>query len=123
MKKKVLLADDSVFMRKLLSDILIGAGYCAIEEVGNGADAIRRYLEWKPDLVLMEVVMPEINGMKVLKEIRAADAEANVIMCSSVSLQEIVTEVLRNGARDYIIKPFSPERLLDAVQICLDKRV
>lgn len=121
MKKKILLADDSVFVRRLLADILTGDGYQIIGEVGNGSDAVHGYLDWRPDLVLMDVVMSEVNGIQALAEIRAADTGANVIMCSSVSLQEIVTEALHYGAREYIFKPFSIERLLEAVRSCLSE--
>jgi len=121
MKKKILLADDSVFVRRLLADILTGEGYQIIGEVGNGADAVRGYLDWRPDLVLMGVVMPEVNGIQALAEIRAADVGTNVIMCSSVSLKEFVTEALQHGAREYIFKPFSAEMVLEAVRSCLSE--
>ncbi|MCC8028979.1 MAG: response regulator [Lachnospiraceae bacterium] len=116
MKKKILLSDDSVFMRGVLTDILTNEGYHLIEEAGNGADAVRLYSEWHPDLVFMEAVLPEMNGIHALKAIMAADADAAVIMCSTVGLRDVVAEALNGGAKDYIFKPFSAERVLDAVR-------
>ncbi len=115
----VLIADDAAFMRMMIKNILSDAGYEIVGEAENGRVAVSRHRELKPDLTTMDITMPEMDGIAALREIRAADPEARVVMCSAMGQQSMVIESIQAGARDFIVKPFQPERVLEAVQKAL----
>lgn len=114
--KNILIVDDAAFMRMMLKDILVKNGYNVCGEAVNGADALVKYKELKPDLVTMDITMPEIDGIAALKNIKAADPDAKVIMCSAMGQQAMVIDAIQGGAKDFIVKPFNKERVLEAVQ-------
>ena len=116
MAKNILICDDAAFMRMMIKDILTKNGYNIVGEAENGAKAVEKYAELKPDLVLMDITMPEIDGIEALKKIKAADANASIIMCSAMGQQAMVIESIQSGAKDFIVKPFQADRVLEAVQ-------
>ena len=116
MAKNILVVDDAAFMRMMIKDILTKNGYNVAGEAENGAKALEKYNELKPDLVLMDITMPEVDGIKALKNIKAADPNATVIMCSAMGQQAMVIESIQAGAKDFIVKPFQPDRVLEAVK-------
>ena len=115
----VLIADDAAFMRMMIKNILTDAGYEIVGEAENGAVAVARYRELTPDLTTMDITMPEMDGLTALKEIRSGDPGARVVMCSAMGQQSMVIESIQAGARDFIVKPFQPDRVLEAVQKAL----
>ena len=116
MAKNILICDDAAFMRMMIKDILTKNGYNVVGEAENGAKAIEKYQELKPDLVLMDITMPEMDGIQALKAIKAADSSAAVIMCSAMGQQAMVIESIQSGAKDFIVKPFQQDRVLEAVR-------
>ena len=116
MEKNILICDDAAFMRMMIKDILTKNGYNVVAEASNGAEAVDKYGQFKPDLVMMDITMPEMNGIDALKKIRENDGSANVIMCSAMGQQAMVIESIQAGAKDFIVKPFQVERVLEAVQ-------
>ena len=116
MGKNILICDDAAFMRMMIKDILTKNGYNVVGEAENGAIAVDKYKELKPDLTLMDITMPEMDGINALKNIKAADSGANVIMCSAMGQQAMVIEAIQSGAKDFIVKPFQAERVLEAVK-------
>lgn len=116
MAKNILVCDDAAFMRMMIKDILSKNGYTVAGEAENGVKAIEKYKEVNPDLVLMDITMPEMDGIQALKEIRKVDASAKVIMCSAMGQQAMVIESIQAGAKDFIVKPFQAERVLEAVK-------
>ncbi|MBR6390384.1 MAG: response regulator [Lachnospiraceae bacterium] len=116
MAKNILICDDAAFMRMMIKDILTKNGYNIAGEAENGAMAVDKYNETKPDLVLMDITMPEMDGIQALKKIKENDPAASVIMCSAMGQQAMVIESIQSGARDFIVKPFQADRVLEAVQ-------
>lgn len=116
MAKNILICDDATFMRMMLKDILNKNGYNVIGEAENGIKAVDKYKETVPDLVMMDITMPEMDGIQALKKIKEADADAKVIMCSAMGQQAMVIESIQSGARDFIVKPFQADRVIDAVK-------
>ncbi len=116
MGKRILVVDDAAFMRMMVKDILIKNGYEVCAEAENGAKALERYNELRPDLVIMDITMPEVNGIEALKAIKSLDKEAKVIMCSAMGQQSMVVEAIHAGARDFIVKPFQADRITEAVK-------
>ena len=116
MAKNILICDDAAFMRMMIMDILTKNGYNVVGEAENGAKAVEKYNELKPDLVLMDITMPEMDGIQALKAIKAADSSAMVIMCSAMGQQAMVIESIQSGAKDFIVKPFQQDRVLEAVR-------
>ncbi|MBQ8955666.1 MAG: response regulator [Lachnospiraceae bacterium] len=116
MAKNILICDDAAFMRMMIKDILSKNGYNVAGEAENGAKAVEKYNELKPDLVLMDITMPEMDGIQALKAIKGADPAALVIMCSAMGQQAMVIEAIQAGAKDFIVKPFQAERVLEAVK-------
>ena len=116
MAKNILICDDAAFMRMMIKDILTKNGYNVCGEAENGLKAVEKYNELKPDLVLMDITMPEMDGITAVKEIKKIDANAKVIMCSAMGQQAMVIEAIQCGARDFIVKPFQPDRVLEAVR-------
>jgi two-component system chemotaxis response regulator CheY len=103
-------------MRTMISDILAQAGYEVIGEAESGAQAVQRYQELKPDLVTMDIVMPDMSGIEAVREICKADPDARILMCSAMGQQALVVEAIQAGAKDFVVKPFQPSRVLEAVQ-------
>ena len=116
MAKNILICDDAAFMRMMIKDILTKNGYNVAGEAENGVKAVEKYNELKPDLVLMDITMPEMDGIQALKNIKAADPSATVIMCSAMGQQAMVIESIQAGAKDFIVKPFQADRVLEAVK-------
>ena len=116
MAKNILIVDDAAFMRMMIKDILTKNGYNVAGEAENGLKAIEKYNELQPDLVLMDITMPEMDGIAALKQIKAANANALIIMCSAMGQQAMVIEAIQGGAKDFIVKPFQAERVLEAVK-------
>lgn len=113
--KNVMVVDDAAFMRMMLKDILTGAGYNVVGEAENGAIAVNKYKELSPDLVLMDITMPEMDGVSAVKKIRGLDPKAKIIMCSAMGQQAMVLESIQAGAKDFVVKPFQAERIIEAV--------
>lgn len=116
MAKNILICDDAAFMRMMIKDILTKNGYNVVGEAENGLKAVEKYTETKPDLVLMDITMPEMDGIEALKKIKALDPGAKIIMCSAMGQQAMVIEAIQAGAKDFIVKPFQAERVLEAVK-------
>jgi len=116
MAKNILICDDAAFMRMMIKDILTKNGYNIAGEAENGAKAVEKYNETKPDLVLMDITMPEMDGIQALKKIKEIDSNAAIIMCSAMGQQAMVIEAIQSGAKDFIVKPFQAERVLEAVK-------
>jgi two-component system, chemotaxis family, chemotaxis protein CheY len=115
MSKKVLVVDDAAFMRMMLKDILTKNGYNVVGEANDGNQAVEKYKELSPDLVTMDITMPEKDGISALKEIKQYDPSAKVIMCSSMGQQAMVIDAIQEGAKDFIVKPFQADRVIDAI--------
>lgn len=113
---RILIVDDALFMRNMLKDIFHNAGYDVVGEAGNGVEAIEQYRALKPDLVTMDIVMPLKSGIEALQEITREAPEARVIMCSALGQDALVVEAIDAGAKDFIMKPFQEERVLDVVR-------
>ena len=116
MAKNILVCDDAAFMRMMIKDILSKNGYNVAGEAENGLKAVEKYKEVSPDLVLMDITMPEMDGIQALREIKKVDAGAKVIMCSAMGQQAMVIESIQAGAKDFIVKPFLAERVIEAVK-------
>ncbi len=115
MSKKVLIVDDAVFMRMMVKDILEKNGYDVVGEAENGLVGVELYKETNPDIVTMDITMPEMNGIEALKEIKKYNSNAKVIMCSAMGQQAMVMDAIKEGAIDFIVKPFNAERVLEAL--------
>lgn len=115
MSANVMIVDDAAFMRMMLKDILTKNGYNVIGEAENGAVAVEKYPDLKPDLTIMDITMPEMDGLQAVKEIRKRDPQARIIMCSAMGQQAMVIEAIQSGAKDFVVKPFQAERVLEAV--------
>ena len=115
MSKRVLIVDDAVFMRMKLKDILEKNGYEVVAEAQNGVEAIEKYKSESPELVTMDITMPEMDGIEALKSIKAMDPNAKVIMCSAMGQQSMVMEAIQSGALDFIVKPFDTDRVIQSL--------
>lgn len=115
MGKKILLVDDAAFMRKMIKETLSKNGYTELYEAVDGADAVEKYSEIKPDLVIMDITMPNMDGLEALKAIRAKDGNASIVMCSAMGQESMVMDAVRSGAKDFIVKPFKADRVLKTV--------
>lgn len=113
---KILIVDDTAFMRRLLKNIFLGSGFQTIYEAENGKQAVKLYKQYKPDLVTMDIIMPEMNGIDALKQIKSIDPNANVIMCTAVGQEQMVIMAIKCGARGYIIKPFQASKVVEEVK-------
>lgn len=116
---RILVVDDTAFMRMRLNNLLSEAGH-EVVEAEDGQQAVERYGELRPDLVLMDITMPVMDGLTALEQIRGQDPSAVVIMCTAMGQQSLVMRALKAGAKDFIVKPFEPERVLTAVQRALE---
>ncbi len=115
MTKRVMIVDDAAFMRMKLKDILEKNGYEVVAEAQNGIEAIEKYKVEKPDLVTMDITMPEMDGVEALKGIKAFDPASRVVMCSAMGQQGMVMDAIRSGAVDFIVKPFDRDRVIKAL--------
>ncbi len=113
---KVLVVDDAAFMRMIVKDILTKHGHEVVGEAVNGVEALDKYRELKPDLVTMDITMPEVDGITALKNIRAEFPDAKIIMCSAMGQQAMVIDSIQAGAKDFIVKPFQAERIKETVE-------
>ena len=109
---KIMLVDDAAFMRMMVKDALTKAGYTDLIEAQDGAEAVTKFDEENPDLVFMDITMPNKDGLEALKEIKAAHPNANIVMCSAMGQEAMVIEAIKSGAKDFIVKPFKPDRIL-----------
>jgi two-component system chemotaxis response regulator CheY len=112
----VLVCDDAIFMRTMISDILTQAGFEVVGEAESGSQAVEKYHALKPDLVTMDIVMPDMGGIEAVREICKRDPDAKILMCSAMGQQALVVEAIQAGAKDFVVKPFQPSRVLEAVQ-------
>ncbi len=116
MSHTVLVCDDAVFMRTMLADILQQAGFTVVGEADTGSKAVSKYKELRPDLVTMDIVMPDMGGIDAVREITSFDPNARVVMCSAMGQQALVVDAIEAGAKDFVVKPFQPSRVLEALQ-------
>lgn len=112
---KVLVVDDSEFMRMRCRQLLSSQGY-EVVEASNGEEAVARYEQEKPDLVMMDITMPVMDGITAVREIKKRDPQAKIVMCSALGQQAMVLEAVKAGAKDFVVKPFQPERLVATVR-------
>ncbi len=122
MAKKILIVDDAAFMRMMIKNILMKNGYEIVGEAENGKMAVNLYSETKPDLVTMDITMPEMDGIEAVKAIRSKDSSASIIMCSAMGQQSMVMDAIQAGAKDFIVKPFQQDRLLQAIERVLTRK-
>ena len=113
---KILIVDDAAFMRLMLKDILTKGGFEIAGEAADGVEAVAKYNELKPDLVTLDITMPNKDGIQALKEIKAADPNATCVMCSAMGQQSMVIEAIQSGAKDFIVKPFQADRVLESIR-------
>lgn len=116
MGKRILIVDDAAFMRMMIKNIVTKNGYEVVGEAENGQAALELYKEHKPDLVTMDITMPEMSGIEGVKAIRDFDPAANIIMCSAMGQQAMVMDAIQAGAKDFIVKPFQQDRILQAIE-------
>jgi len=116
MANRILIVDDAAFMRMMIRDILTKNGYEVCGEANDGAQAIEKYKELKPDLITMDITMPEMDGIQALKEIKKIEPGAKVIMCSAMGQQAMVIDAIQAGAKDFIVKPFQADRVIEAIK-------
>ncbi len=119
MSIKILVVDDAIFMRSIIRDIFARQPFVIAGEAENGVEAVRLFKELRPDLTTMDIVMPQMDGITALKEIMGVDPTAKVIMCSALGQETLIAEAIEAGARDFIVKPFQPARVLRVVQSVL----
>jgi len=120
MAHKILVVDDAAFMRMMIKDILTKNGFEVVGEAADGAQAVSLYQELLPDLVTMDITMPEMDGITALKEIKAVNPSAKIIMCSAMGQQAMVIDAIQAGARDFIVKPFQADRVIEAINKVLN---
>jgi two-component system, chemotaxis family, chemotaxis protein CheY len=116
MSRTVLICDDALFMRTMLAEIMEQAGFEVAGQAATGAEAVDLYRTLRPDLVTMDIIMPDMGGIEAVKSIIREFPEANIVMCSAMGQQALVIEAIQAGARDFVVKPFQPARVLEAVQ-------
>ncbi len=119
MATRVLVVDDAAFMRMMIKDILNKNGFEVVGEAANGQEAVEKYKELKPELTTMDITMPEMDGITAVKEIKKDDPAAKIIMCSAMGQQAMVIEAIQAGAKDFIVKPFQPDRVVEAMRKAL----
>lgn len=121
METKVLIVDDAAFMRMIIRDIISKSGYQVVAEAENGIEAVDMYNEHVPDLVIMDITMPQMDGIEAVRQIMQRDSNARIIMCSAMGQQSMVIESIKAGAKDFIVKPFQAERIIEAVRKVLER--
>lgn len=115
MAKRILITDDALFMRVTLKNILLQNGYEVVGEAANGVESVAMYAQLRPDVVTMDITMPEMDGLTALKTIRASDPNARIVMCTAMGQKAMVVEAIQAGAKDFIVKPFQPDRVVEAL--------
>ncbi len=118
---KIMVVDDAAFMRMMVKNALAQGGYTDVIEAADGQEAVKTYSEQKPELVLMDITMPNMDGLEALKKIKELDSDSQVVMCSAMGQESMVIEAIKSGANDFIVKPFKPERILKTVTGLLEK--
>lgn len=113
--KRVLIVDDAAFMRMMVKDILQKNGFEVVGEGSNGIQAVELYKQERPDVVTMDITMPDMDGIEAVKQIKAFDSNAKIVMCSAMGQQSMVMDAIKAGARDFIVKPFQADRVLEAI--------
>ena len=121
MAKRILIVDDAAFMRMMIKNIVVKNGYEVVGEAENGLQGVKLYKETSPDLVTMDITMPEMDGIEGVKEIRKIDPNANIIVCSAMGQQSMVLEAIQAGAKDFIVKPFQQDRIIQAIERVLGR--
>jgi two-component system chemotaxis response regulator CheY len=119
--KRVLIADDASFMRQMIRDIIEPEGFEVVGEASDGMEVVEKYKKLRPDVVMMDIVMPKRSGIDAVKAIKAEDAGARVVMCSALGQDALVSEALQAGARDFIVKPFKPDAVLSTLTRVVEK--
>lgn len=119
---KILIVDDAAFMRMMVKDNLKKAGFTDFVEAGNGEEAMALFTEHKPELVLLDITMPVMDGIQTLTAIKQANPAAKVVMCSAMGQEAMVVEAIKLGALDFIVKPFKPDRLIQTVKSVLGEQ-
>lgn len=117
----VLLADDLSFMRMVQKEILTGKGYNIVGEASDGIEAVEKYKNLKPDVVVLDITMPNMNGLEAMQRIFTMDPNANIVICSALGQQKLIIEAIKAGVKDFIVKPFKPERILSAIEKAVKK--
>ena len=118
----ILIADDLSFMRMIQKEILAERGYSVVGEAVDGQQAVEKYKSLRPDLVILDITMPNMNGLEAMRKILAFDTKARIIMCSALGQQNLIVDAIRAGVKDFIVKPFRPERILSAIQKALGEQ-
>jgi two-component system chemotaxis response regulator CheY len=116
MANRILIVDDAAFMRMMIRDILSKNGFEVCGEAHDGAQAIEKFKELKPDLITMDITMPEMDGIQALKEIKKLEPNVKIIMCSAMGQQAMVIDAIQAGAKDFIVKPFQADRVVEAIK-------
>jgi len=116
---KIMLVDDAAFMRMMVKKALTESGYDNFVEAQDGAEAVKKYEEESPDMVIMDITMPNMDGLQALKKIKEGDASAKVVMCTAMGQESMVVDAIKSGARDFIVKPFNEERIVQTVNSVL----
>lgn len=120
MSKGILIVDDASFVRTMIKNILTKNGFDVVDEAENGAEAIEKYKKIRPGLIIMDIIMPEIDGIQATREIKKLNPDAKIIMCSAVGQRGMMDEAIQAGAEDFIVKPFEAARLIEAVKKMLE---
>lgn len=118
---KIMLVDDAAFMRMMIKKALSSSGYNDFIEAQDGAEAVKKYSEEKPDMVIMDITMPNMDGLQALKKIREGDPNAKVVMCTAMGQESMVVDAIKSGARDFVVKPFDAKRIVKTVNDILGK--
>ncbi|SNX55507.1 response regulator [Thermoanaerobacterium sp. RBIITD] len=113
---KIMIVDDAAFMRMMIKDIITKNNLGSVVEAEDGSVAVEKYQQEKPDLVMMDITMPEMDGIQAVKHIKEMDPDAKIIMCSAMGQQAMVIEAIQAGAKDFIVKPFQPDRVIEAIK-------
>lgn len=116
----IMIVDDLAFIKLLLKDLIEKAGFRVVGEASDGEEAIDMYQDKKPDLMLLDITMPKMDGITALKKILALDPDAKIIMCSALGQQRLIVQAIQLGAKDFIVKPFRPERVISSIKKALD---
>lgn len=113
---KILIVDDAIFMRKVIRDLLVKHEYTDLIEAQDGLEAVEMFREHRPDLIIMDITMPSLDGIETIKELRKIDETVAILMCSAMGQEAMVREALKYGAKDFVVKPFKPDRVIRAVE-------
>ena len=123
MALRVLVADDAAFMRQMIREIIEPEGFEVVGEASDGVEVVQSYRDLEPDLVMMDIVMPRCSGIDAVKEIVAESPAARIVMCSALGQESLVMEALQAGARDFIVKPFKPDSVIETIKKVLEKEI